>query len=83
LLRGANCRDVSKGETNIAIGTVPALIQEYVCLPMTTSADVIRGYQLITTVDKTTYSIVVAGPEQSAATVEMYWHELLRRIKAK
>jgi RsiW-degrading membrane proteinase PrsW (M82 family) len=83
LLRGENCRDVTKGETNIEIGTVTALIQEYVCLPMTTSADVIRGYQLITTVDQTTYSIVVTGPEQSAATVDMYWHELLSRIKAK
>jgi hypothetical protein len=83
LLRGANCRDVSKGETNIAFGTVPALIQQYVCLPTATDAEVMHGYELITTKDNITYSIVVAGPEQSAATVEMYWYELLSRIKAK
>ena len=83
LLRGANCRDVSKGETNIAFGTVPALIQQYVCLPTATYAEAMRGYELITTKDNITYTYVVAGPEQSAATVELYWRELLSRIKAK
>jgi hypothetical protein len=83
LLRGANCRDVTQGETNIAIGTVPAMIQEYVCLPTTTAGEVERGYQLIATVDKTAYRIVVTGPEQSATTVALYWQELLSRITAK
>ena len=83
LLRGANCRDVTQGETTIVIGAMPAMIQEYVCLPTTTETDVQHSYQLIATVDKTTYTIVVAGPEQSATTVALYWQELLSRITAK
>jgi hypothetical protein len=83
LLRGANCRDVTQGETTVAIGAVPAMIQEYVCLPTATETDVQHGYQLIATVDKTTYTVVVAGPEQSATTVALYWQELLSRITAK
>jgi hypothetical protein len=59
------------------------MIQEYVCLPTTTAGEVERGYQLIATVDKTAYRIVVTGPEQSATTVALYWQELLSRITAK
>jgi RsiW-degrading membrane proteinase PrsW (M82 family) len=83
LLRGANCRDVTQGETTIAIGAMPAMIQEYVCLPTATETDVQHSYQLIATVDKMTYSIVVTGPEKSATTVALYWQELLSRITAK